>query len=967
MDYIVDVEGRRLISSFTSTRTTTPESVVFGDEPDISVRLVESNPSADAFPWRYVDLTGHSIRVAIGNPGGDPSTGTFTLTFDGDTTTDLAAGSTAAQVDTALNALTSITSAGGVTVTSAAAGQYQIAFDSVGARNLITATTDALYPASSAYIYEATAGDVSTKEVQVANIEVDNAAYVELTTDIAAPAATITTVREGVTDTTSELQRIEISGDPYLGTFAITINGNTSDAISIDATLDELTTAIEGISGIGAGNVVVTGSITDFTIQFAASLGNVSEATVDVANLTGAIGKTGTIDFNTNQFLELLNGAATVSATLEIVKFKTTGSKSSTVLQAPITCREDVIADTPVSTTPFPAYAAASHTHNEADISDLGTTVTLNADTNLTGNGWFLDDDTMAANDAQKVASQQSIKAYVDAQVGGLAGAMTYQGGYVATADPNASATKGSTYTVTTGGTGAASYWSTALEVGDVIIAEIDNPATQADWTVVSKDIGGAPLLAASDLSDLANATTARTNLGVAIGTDVQAEISGASITSASVAGTDKVLIQDTDDSNNLKTVTAQSIADLGSGGGADGFSWQFDSTTTQADPGSGLFRLNSATTTTVTSIYIDDIAQSGVDSSEFFKDYPIGGYIYIEDKAGNALLYQVTTVTELTGYFAIGVTWESGTTLLTNNDVCYFRFLPSSANVTGPVTSTDNAIVRWDGTSGKTVQNIATCTIDDSGNIACTNLSGTNTGDEVTATTTTEGVVELATQAEVDAGTDTSRAVTPSTLANYTGLGIANVAEDSAPQLSGMLDVNGNAIGDGTDEVLSFVVNSGYASHVQIENNKLAVDYCKIATVGDDADIPLWIDTKGDGYLRLNSRTLIAGRFEFTGGQSTGDGTTTFSWNASTYKFTFGAQNEVFTFQTPTLTGLYSILHLVLIQDGVGGRTVTWPASVKWPGGTAPTLSTGANAVDIIKFVYDGTNYYGTYDLNFS
>jgi len=49
---------------------------------------------------------------------------------------------------------------------------------------------------------------------------------------------------------------------------------------------------------------------------------------------------------------------------------------------------------------------------------------------------------------------------------------------------------------------------------------------------------------------------------------------------------------------------------------------------------------------------------------------------------------------------------------------------------------------------------------------------SGTNTGDEVTATATTEGVVELATQAEVDAGTDTSRVVTPETLAAYSGLG---------------------------------------------------------------------------------------------------------------------------------------------------------------------------------------------------
>jgi hypothetical protein len=48
--------------------------------------------------------------------------------------------------------------------------------------------------------------------------------------------------------------------------------------------------------------------------------------------------------------------------------------------------------------------------------------------------------------------------------------------------------------------------------------------------------------------------------------TNVISALDGAAITSATVAGTDKVLIQDADDSSNLKTVTAQSIADLASG-----------------------------------------------------------------------------------------------------------------------------------------------------------------------------------------------------------------------------------------------------------------------------------------------------------------------------------------------------------------------------------------------------------------
>jgi len=102
-----------------------------------------------------------------------------------------------------------------------------------------------------------------------------------------------------------------------------------------------------------------------------------------------------------------------------------------------------------------------------------------------------------------------------------------------------------------------------------------------------------------------------------------------------------------------------------------------------------------------------------------------------------------------------------------------------------------------------------------------------------------------------------------------------------------------------------------------------------------------------------------------FTAQSATGDGTTTITWdNGNVFNFTFGAFNETFTFTAPTKPGDFIIK---LVQDGVGSRTATWPATVKWPGGTAPTLSTAAGAIDLIRFYFDGTNYYGTFDLNFS
>ena len=58
-------------------------------------------------------------------------------------------------------------------------------------------------------------------------------------------------------------------------------------------------------------------------------------------------------------------------------------------------------------------------------------------------------------------------------------------------------------------------------------------------------------------------------------------------------------------------------------------------------------------------------------------------------------------------------------------------------------------------------------------------------------ASATAVGGVELATDAETNSGTDTGRAITPANLTAWTGGGIANVVDDSTPQLGGFLDAN--------------------------------------------------------------------------------------------------------------------------------------------------------------------------------
>ena len=58
----------------------------------------------------------------------------------------------------------------------------------------------------------------------------------------------------------------------------------------------------------------------------------------------------------------------------------------------------------------------------------------------------------------------------------------------------------------------------------------------------------------------------------------------------------------------------------------------------------------------------------------------------------------------------------------------------------------------------------------------------------------------------------------------------------------------------------------------------------------------------------------------------------------------------------------------LIVKQDGTGSRTLNTSASAyKFPGGTEPTLTTTASAVDILTFVSDGSSMFGVAQLAFA
>lgn len=70
-------------------------------------------------------------------------------------------------------------------------------------------------------------------------------------------------------------------------------------------------------------------------------------------------------------------------------------------------------------------------------------------------------------------------------------------------------------------------------------------------------------------------------------------------------------------------------------------------------------------------------------------------------------------------------------------------------------------------------------------------------------------------------------------------------------------------------------------------------------------------------------------------------------------------------TFTMPTATAGKSFI-LILTQAATGMTTATF-TGVKWPGGTGPTITATASAVDIISFVANGSVWYGNYAQAFA
>jgi hypothetical protein len=279
-DLYIDMTNRRLATSLTSLTPATAPRFIKGDNGEINLYFLEATGNVSA-PFNVVDMTGTTVKFGVGTRTGVPASGTFTLSFGGETSGAIAFSATAGAISSALNSLSAITSIGKVSVDGTMATNFVISFNSAGTRSAITANVARLIPETSALIDERLAGNATTAEIQELQLRLAPAVYQPTWTDLGtALTVSVATTLTGST-LQNEVQRISFSRPPYQGSYRVTvptynvdIASTVTDGVFITASNHGLTlaqpvvlTGFTALTGYTAGTQYFVRSIPQ-TTQF---------------------------------------------------------------------------------------------------------------------------------------------------------------------------------------------------------------------------------------------------------------------------------------------------------------------------------------------------------------------------------------------------------------------------------------------------------------------------------------------------------------------------------------------------------------------------------------------------------------------------------------------------------------------------------------------------------------------------
>lgn len=219
-----DPTAKTLLQDIFSESTATQPELVRRDGRNRTIRFVQRNDSTSGVLWSDSGYDASStVEVAIGSSNTPPTSGTFALEFNGDSTglTALTYNISAVNIATALNANPAISAAGDVTVSkSATDGEYIVVFNDDGAQNLITIDVDSLVPPCVGNVERIQAGDGTTNEIQRVTFKQSYLAYSDNFSASSSGSISVTENQAG-SATQPKIQTVTITENVIGGTFTL--------------------------------------------------------------------------------------------------------------------------------------------------------------------------------------------------------------------------------------------------------------------------------------------------------------------------------------------------------------------------------------------------------------------------------------------------------------------------------------------------------------------------------------------------------------------------------------------------------------------------------------------------------------------------------------------------------------------------------------------------------------------------
>ena len=150
------------------------------------------------------------------------------------------------------------------------------------------------------------------------------------------------------------------------------------------------------------------------------------EALNAVQNITVGSGSAQTGAVTIANATTLVDGAMSAAdkTKLDGIDSGATDDQTGAEIKAAYEAEADTNAFTDAEQTKLAGIEAAADVTDAANVDAAGAT--MNTDTDVSGNAWVIDEDSMVSDDATKVPTQQSVKAYVDAATGGTGTDLTY-------------------------------------------------------------------------------------------------------------------------------------------------------------------------------------------------------------------------------------------------------------------------------------------------------------------------------------------------------------------------------------------------------------------------------------------------------------------------------------------------------------------------------------------------------------